>query len=545
MPQSAPAEPQHYPFANYMMPDDISPSKQEEKFMEMSNDDVMSEEAHVGMQYPQDSSIHEHLQYNQFAGEEMSQTLHTDLSHMQIGRPDMQYPNLSGLQSAPYSYQHYAPQSSTQARSSANNVNMTPMRSVSGPVNTPSSNVMPTRYPSQTPFDNFREMEKFIVEEKARTMARQSKTVTNNPDRQDEGGNATINTDTRRYHHSTRSEDMPSPASTQYEVLPPPTVAQIAEDVLGRRPRATAEEKKLDNAIRNPPKGLDPPLTFTPAKVEELEDDDTYYKRVAALCADPDFMSLQPPNAKDQRRTREVMAKAARHMTVTDPEQDTTISQVNDNNSLRLGETVTWFHSDNRGASEVRSHLEHKICSQEAFRRRQAATRLNNGVLPPDFKLGIDDGLAANLSLSHIYANIETYLSIPDPNNPTGDHSQVFHKVKPVPEWATARTEEEKGSYFSEKKGGWMQPPQRIARDPRFRPAPTPPMAATSLAMPVTPARPISRVGNAGAALGRAVGVSAIGSAIGGNGAGARAMGRNGAVMGMEAGHNWQAGRRM
>jgi hypothetical protein len=166
------------------------------------------------------------------------------------------------------------------------------------------------------------------------------------------------------------------------------------------------------------------------------------------------------------------MAKAAADLApkITRPglfdSNDSSSGQGND-----LKHSKEWFYCDLRGEQAFRAQLP-AIAAKHAAIRQAAARRANGGTLPNDFKLGIDDGVAANIIMGEVIANLASYV-IGD--RKCAEQRRNFHKVKSVPEFATERggssgASGSSNSYCDDDEAGFQGAPVRIARDPRFRP---------------------------------------------------------------------------
>jgi hypothetical protein len=136
-----------------------------------------------------------------------------------------------------------------------------------------------------------------------------------------------------------------------------------------------------------------------------------------------------------------------------------------------LKHTQEWFRGDARGERAFRAQLP-VIAEKHATLRRAAARHANGGSLPNDFKLGVDDGIAASIIIGEVIANLSSYVL---GDRKSAEQRKNFHKVKSVPEFATERggmcgALRSSDSYFDDQEGGFQRAPVRIARDPRFRP---------------------------------------------------------------------------
>jgi hypothetical protein len=136
-----------------------------------------------------------------------------------------------------------------------------------------------------------------------------------------------------------------------------------------------------------------------------------------------------------------------------------------------LKHTQEWFRGDARGERAFRAQLP-VIAEKHATLRRAAARHANGGSLPNDFKLRVDDGIAASIIIGEVIANLSSYVL---GDRKSAEQRKNFHKVKSVPEFAIERggmsgALRSSDSYFDDQEGGFQRAPVRIARDPRFRP---------------------------------------------------------------------------
>jgi hypothetical protein len=185
-----------------------------------------------------------------------------------------------------------------------------------------------------------------------------------------------------------------------------------------------------------------------------------------------EWAKFRPVTAIERERVQACMAKAAVDLApkITRPR----LFDYNDGSCGReddLKQSKEWFYRDLRGEQAFRAQLP-AIAEKHATIRQAAARHANGGSLPSDFKLGIDDGVAANIIMGEVIANLTSYV-IGD--RKSAEQRRNFHKVKSVPEFATERAGSSgasgpSDSYFDDDDAGFQGAPVRIARDPRFRP---------------------------------------------------------------------------
>ena len=180
------------------------------------------------------------------------------------------------------------------------------------------------------------------------------------------------------------------------------------------------------------------------------------------------WMRLAPISAAERDRVRKCMAKAAKGATnhLSDERNEAGLPEE------ELLTTRKWFYKDARGEDLLRQQV-NITAKDHAAKVVSDATAQNGGVLPKDFQIGKHDGLASSLILGNVACNLQTYL--------VGDRGSLeqkrnFQKVKTVPDWCTEKGGTTIGgtgsgeSYFDGTAGGFYTAPVRVARDPRFRP---------------------------------------------------------------------------
>ena len=462
--RSAPPDAQHYQFSNLLGPDDLSPTKQEEKFSNLRSEIAEDIDADGYVMVAQDHyrAPNPLLQYT---GQQ------PQILQEHVGNPEDYFPRQSNQSSTTYP-QHFPGEPSLQfplyhneegppSPHPGNAGTSTPRQKHPGLGHLPSSLLPYTSCTYEEPYDATREMQKFIAEDKAR---KRGKTVIYNPE----------------MHSETESICQ----GVDYEPF-------SANSIMSPTRESTATTQASLAGVLEPLKTLESPKSFFTrtrqmSKEEEAAADRAWEERMEKLRVDDKFFCLRPTNAKDRKEAQAAMANAAKSFTITAPDHPLHT----DDNLHRLQETEDWFYKDCRGAQDYRQQQEHNV-EREAETKRAVAAFRNHGKLPSGFKVGLDDGLAFGLAMSHVEANIKTYVECK--NYCSIEQRRNFFKVKPPPDWAVARSDEETMTYFggagSSNMGTWIQPPQRVARDPRFRTAPGLSTNAT-VAMPESPSTP-------------------------------------------------------
>lgn len=330
----------------------------------------------------------------------------------------------------------------------------------------------PLRY--QEPYDTKRAMDECM--NRLRESAKEGKTVLHNPDVHKEGQQMqTLESDKVKptmAKHSNHQLPVPwevqprdnNVKANEWEVLPPPAVQYTNEST----PFVNNLRGENDPSMIKPAPGLPFPSTLGPPN---LSVDDSMTQAPDSLPApkvgSAEWMRLAPILAAERDRVRKCMARAAKAVTNEVPQDSMTTSQGKED----LAETQKWFHIDARGERLLRKQVE--LSAQVHASKAMANIRARNGGELPD---GFTDGRAATLILGNVACNLQTYL-VGDRNSL--EQRKNFHKVKSVPDWCTERggglalggvLSGGGDSYFDGAAGGFYGAPVRVARDPRFRP---------------------------------------------------------------------------
>lgn len=456
----------HQTYGSMMVPDDMSPTKQEQKFSMLENIPFPH------MMHGQDLS--------QFAQHGMVQ--HDDpFSHPQPFGLDQQYawdnsghaPYYQGFQ-MPYQqmaggYENepdraYLPHVSAQKPApqvDSANQHVLPIRRAS---DQQASHEPTLRY--QEPYDTERAMKECV--NKLKEKAKDGKTVLHNPEVHKEpqmemmepestAVKSTLGKQSENRHPLVpwvvRPRD--SMRNDEWEVMPPP-------DPISETNTFTEIESENGLGYIKPAPGLPFPRTFGPPQLH-LEAPES-----APQVGSIEWMRLAPITTTERDRVRRLMALAAKSVTNKVPQDNIAAGQ----DKKDLVETQKWFHTDARGERLLRRQvdLSAQIHASKVIANIKAR---NGGELPEQFQDGKDDGLAATLILGNVACNLQTYLV---GDRKSLDQRRNFHKVKSVPDWCTERGGLALGglgggdSYFDGAAGGFYGAPVRVARDPRFRP---------------------------------------------------------------------------
>lgn len=324
------------------------------------------------------------------------------------------------------------------------------------------------------PYDTERAMKECVS--KLKEEAKDGKTVLRNPNvhkeqigRTDTESNrlAVMKPDLRQSSHPPVPWEVQAkgkPDANMWEFMPPPAKVNLnAASPLGDEPQAGQESGIVESAPGPPPSSISGLHELSLQDLtDRVENSDTPQVGSAA------WMRLVPVTPVERARVRRCMARAARSVTNDVPERDILPSS-NHEDTLQ---TQKWFYTDARGERLMREQV---ILNAQAHATRVIAhvKAHNGGELPEQFAYGKDDGFAATLILGNVACNLQTYLV---GDRTSLDQRRNFHKVKSVPDWCTERGGLSVGglgggdSYFDGAAGGFYGAPVRVARDPRFRP---------------------------------------------------------------------------
>jgi hypothetical protein len=447
-------------YGSMMVPEDMSPTKQEQKFSLLENlpfpqmhdqddshfaqhgmmhhDDPFSHPLPFGQQYGWNNSGHDHY-YQGF-----------QMPYQQVGG----YDNSSGGA--------YLPQASVQRPSQSNPVEEQHALPSRRATDQQACHESALRY--QEPYDTERAMKDCVS--KLKEKAKDGKTVLHNPDIRKEPQRMELGSTVAKPGVRVRSESRPplvpwevrrkeSIRNDEWQVMPPPEPIQEPNSF------TEIDGQNVLSKIKPAP-GLPFPKIFGPPQLS-LEGPD-----LAPPVGSAEWMRLAPITSAERDRVRRLMALAAKSVTNEVQHDKITSGQ----NKEDLVETQKWFYTDARGERLLRQQVDLSAANHASQVIANVKAR-NGGELPEGFQDGKDDGLAATLILGNVACNLQTYL--------VGDRKSVeqrrnFHKVKSVPDWCTERGGLAVGglgsgdSYFDGATGGFYGAPIRVARDPRFRP---------------------------------------------------------------------------
>jgi len=359
--------------------------------------------------------------------------------------------------------------------------------------------VIPATYGYEEHYDRKSKMQSFVTEATQEALARNGKTVLHNlnlhkeKDQPQQKENSCYNNtdlslptgymDSRTCQNESRRKEQRRPApwvvrprlsDGTWDVTPQPA-KQGNQSKINLPPWPTKGELEIiANGIENHPLGLGflhvgsrETIEYEPSNGEPPDERLNPIDQVGSV----EWAHFRPITSIECERVRACMAKAAVDLAPNIPrprlfDKDRVSGQQDD-----LKHTQEWFRGDARGERAFRAQLP-VIAEKHATLRRAAARHANGGSLPNDFKLGLDDGIAASIIIGEVIANLSSYVL---GDRKSAEQRKNFHKVKSVPEFATERggmsgALRSSDSYFDDQEGGFQRAPVRIARDPRFRP---------------------------------------------------------------------------
>ena len=180
-----------------------------------------------------------------------------------------------------------------------------------------------------------------------------------------------------------------------------------------------------------------------------------------------DWLELKPVTESERKKMNMVMSTFARSQAPDQP-QGLAHKTIND----RKENLKRWMQAANKDTKPVTAT---RKLFEDAARERlsSGATGVGNGIVTSDYLSREDLECAAICAVGEILGNLM------DDQGATGagtDSPGSFGKYKPAPEYAIERGRLLMGntgstSFFEDNTGGFYNAPSRIARDPRFRPA--------------------------------------------------------------------------
>ncbi|KIX93727.1 uncharacterized protein Z520_10633 [Fonsecaea multimorphosa CBS 102226] len=446
---------QHH--GNLMVPDDISPSKQENKLASLSHEHMGPSSGfviphHHLMPMPEiiESSMVAPMTFAHYE-EEAGPGNHSQtwsLAPGPIERPVMQHvnsdsavnmdghiPNASSL-----------PMPNAIRRFSYPTAVGEPMEQ--GSITKPAAHRLAQHathpvlvLPDEEPYDRKNKMQSFVAAQQA--LAKTGKTVLRNPDL-----------------HRVKVLDSASPAHSTSETTTP------------ERTRLVPTYSPESIIIRKPPPGLDsqlhPHQAFGQSTSKASSPFDTSTLREIFGVGKEDWFELKPVSKNQRMMMNRVMRMCAKAQSPDAPQGFLQGTKTGRKESLQ-----NWMRiasRDNKPATGTRKLFEQ--VSKECHATRASIGGSGDGASSDQSSDAEIEG-AAIRAVGDILANLTESA---DSSDSGVDLANMGCKYKPAPEYAIERGALLMGnsgstSFFEENTGGFYSAPSRIARDPRFRPA--------------------------------------------------------------------------
>ena len=446
-------EPSQYP-TNFMVPDDISPTKQENKFTSLSHQyagphtGFMTSHQHftpitavVGNSLlPQVPTAH----YSSDFSRTFVPQAHAFVPNP-IQRPPMQQVNSKSVFetdgnvsdtssfTVPNSFRpHSYPDAAgalAEKRSTTDRATRMNVQQATRPPTVPSS--------EEEPYDRKTKMESFVAAQQA--LAKTGKTVLHNPDL-----------------HRVRASEAASPArsgsstttpehTTHNQMLSPGTV-NILKPPPGFGPQPTARHLPEEDSDKK----------FSPL-------DDTTLRQIFEVDKE-DWLELKPVTKAERMKMSRVMRIFGKAQSPDQPREFR--SRTDTDRNEKLERWMQAANKDNKPATATRKLFE------QAAKERLSSGNPNGLAVDGTRKntmTDAEDDCAAICAVGDVVANLV------DAAEPT-DSDTLPYKYKPAPEYAIERGRLLMGSagntsFFDGNTSGFYNAPSRIARDPRSRPA--------------------------------------------------------------------------
>ena len=247
-------------------------------------------------------------------------------------------------------------------------------------------------------------------------------------------------------------------------VAPTDAQRQVISKLKGVQYMSLAEREVLAKAIANPAPGLSPPDFNNAKHVTEPEVAGKHLGGDYHDVGSSNWCKAKAPSRFERERMQNLMRRYAKE----EGELPTGPGLVAEDHASQVAQGDASV-SDMSGRADSRLETYIKGLAKQPSKDKLKATAESQNAQAPE---GTDDGSVANQVLGAVILNIHSYL---DPNKPTGDKNELV-KFKPIPEYAVERgggaigAPRHSQSYFDDTRDSLQQAPQRIARDPRFRP---------------------------------------------------------------------------
>jgi hypothetical protein len=284
------------------------------------------------------------------------------------------------------------------------------------------------------PYDRGTRLKKFMAAQQA--VAKTGKTVLNNPElRKSQESKAEPTMEDRKMTSTPSKSRETNTADSEVFNDPTPRLApKIPPGLEHVQPRFGFD--KYPSA---------PPKQFENADLHKLFD-----------VGSEDWLELKPPTKSERKKLLSVMSQVASNVRKEKPKPMT---------STKVPEKVKeWLHKDSRGLPKARESVDELAADYSAKVRKLEGGE--KGVMVDRIQ---DINAAVARGHGNVMGTLTEYLR--ESEIKTTDNPQdYFNRTKPVPEFAIERGGSAiTSSLFEDERSGSYNPPNRIARDPRFR----------------------------------------------------------------------------
>ena len=446
-----PYQPSNGPFhGSFMVPDDISPAKQENKLAYLSQ--VFSNTYCSQQPYPIPSGINYDMMFphysDGFAATPIDWTIPAatvDFPQAPPQRPEFPHASSDSVITADGEIATYftpAPPALTrQVTYPEVPTTVSYQRQMIEQATKHAARRAEQRLASEDePYDRNSKMQNFVAAQQA--LAKTGKTVLHNPDLYRSQGQA----------NSTTISSAKTPSSISDQEF--------------RNDYHEAVSNSKPSSIMKPPPGFEiraaSKLRFPIGTAADIPASKKFKELQKEFCvASEDWFELKSSSKIDRLRMNKLVRWCASVERMDEPRTLTTTSH-----PIRLEGLQNGIQEQNQGKRRAIDQV-----AKEHIIKRLSNMAKGNGL--------IDDDSSARVEGASIRAVGNILINIKDSRNPDlreADNAGYFCKYKPAPEYAV-----EKGglmignvgstSYFEEETGGFYTAPSRIARDPRFRPS--------------------------------------------------------------------------
>lgn len=439
-------------YGTMMVPTDLTPTKQEQKF------DMMSR-TYQNPLYAAPGSHHQLYDEGALMNAPSLHQPYSDLVMVQNPAGDYSlrsiHPNASSVLRRPEPLQYHSDQTPERKtaifdpqpnimRQASLPAHMKDPVTPPRPVNEARQLSVPNEKENEEPYDRSKKMQKFMaVQQEA---LKTGKTVLHNPElRKSQEAKAelqTVEADAKRTpmktnEASTGESDLRKTLASRNV----PTIPPGLEDV--------KRSLEFGELLLEPPR----------------RDQDQALHEMFGVGTD-DWLDLKPVTRSDRKKMLSVMS----HSALKYERQDSSLKSSATNNK-RMEEINKWLHTDTRALQRAKDKVD-EIAAEHSARLYAPAADEQESMIEgraEDIHAGLVRGAG------NVMATLTEYIG--EREQKTEDTEQdYFNRTKPVPEYAIERNGLGANlgnlSLFEDDKSGFYTPPHRIARDPRFRPQP-------------------------------------------------------------------------